>query len=77
MQKSSACNAVILYLLYLYRVNTCIEEWKNRNWQNAAGRENNRARKLLYEQYAGRMLTICLRYVAIVIQRRTCFMMVS
>ena len=24
---------------------------------------DNRARKLLYEQYAGRMLTICLRYV--------------
>ena len=34
---------------------------------------NNRARKELYEQYAGRMLGICLRYTATGIQPRICF----
>ena len=35
---------------------------------------NNQARKELYEQYAGRMLGICLRYTAAtVIQPRICF----
>lgn len=34
---------------------------------------NNQARKELYEQYAGRMLGICLRYTGDRVRPRICF----
>ena len=49
------------YLCCIYKVNTC-KRMEELELSEQCRQGNNRARKELYEQYAGRMLGICLRY---------------